>query len=233
VNIKEAYNPHLGSLDDIVQKHSDYVTALARKNAYKARNRVDEDDLIQAGMIGLIKAYKKYQPAKDAKFEAYAYFHIKKEIIAFIRDHSEAIRPARDVYEIAGSVMKQGLRENDPEQIAKKLGCTIRQAQRAIIHLDKKSEVSLNVTIATESGWPVERLELLETYQDFTQVFVNDFMQGLNQSEIEYVKLLSLDMSQKEIGKAFGISQVHAGRQIKKLRSRAHNYFWGDEAWTG
>ncbi|MGG3307353.1 sigma-70 family RNA polymerase sigma factor [Paenibacillus lautus] len=228
----ELYNHHLGDLDVIVRKHKDYITALAHKNIYKARERVDVDDLIQAGMIGLINAYKKYQPSKDAKFEAYAYFDIKKEIIAFIRDHSEAIRPARDVYEIAGSIMKQGLREQNPERIAEKLGCTIPQARRALNHLDKKSVASLNETFNTEDG-SAEIIELLETYQDFTQVFVNDFMQGLNQSEIEYVKLLSLDMSQKEIGKAFGISQVHAGRQIKKLRSRAHNYFWGDEAWTG
>lgn len=225
-------NPHLGSLEEIVQKHSDYVTALAHKNAYKARDRVDVEDLIQAGMIGLIKAYKKYQPTKDAKFEAYAYFHIKKEIIAFIRDHSEAIRPARDVYEIAGSVMKQGLRELDPEQIAEKLGCTVYQARRALIHLDKKPVVSLNETFSSEDG-SIEGIELLETYQDFTQVFVNDFVQSLDQTEAAYVRLLTLDMTQKEIGKAFGISQTHAGRQIKKLRSRAHNYFWGDEAWTG
>ncbi|AYB47153.1 sigma-70 family RNA polymerase sigma factor [Paenibacillus lautus] len=229
----ELYNPHLGNLEEFVLKHSDFVTAMAHKNLYKSRGAVDVEDLIQAGMVGLIKAYRKYQPRDNAKFEGYAYYQIKKEILVFIRDHSEAIRPSRDVYEIAGSIMKQELKEQKPEQIAAKLGCTVPQARRALIHLDKKSVASLNETLTAADGSSIERIELLETYQDFTQVFVNDFVEKLNHTETAILNFLSLDMTQKEIGQKFGISQTHAGRMVKKLRSQAIEYFWSDVAWTG
>ncbi|GIP02072.1 hypothetical protein J28TS4_04790 [Paenibacillus lautus] len=228
----ELYNPHLGPLEELVERHREYVIRIANKNIYKARDRVDLDDLIQAGMIGLIKAYRRYQPSKEAKFESYAYFQIRKEILAFIRDHSECIKPARDVYEIAGSIMKQQLEALTPEEISKKLRCTVSVAKRAIKHLDKNPMLSLNESITTTDEI-AERIEFLETYQDYTQVFVNDFIDHLNHSEIRMLELLTLDMTQRQIGREFGISQTHAGRMVKKLRSRAIEYFWSDVAWSG
>jgi DNA-directed RNA polymerase specialized sigma subunit len=228
----ELYNPHLGPLEELVEKHRNYVVGIATKNIYKARERVDLDDLIQAGMIGLIKAYRRYQPSKEAKFESYAYFQIKKEILAFIRDHSECIKPARDVYEIAGSIIKQQLEELTPEEISKKLHCTTSVARRALKHLDKNPILSLNESITTTEG-AVERIEFLDSYQDYTQVFVNDFMDRLNQTDLKMLELLTLDMTQRQIGSEFGISQTHAGRMVKKLRSQAIEYFWSDVAWIG
>lgn len=46
---------------------------------------LDEDDLTSAGMIGLLEAYRKYDPSKNVKFKTFAEFRIKGAIIDEIR----------------------------------------------------------------------------------------------------------------------------------------------------
>ena len=43
------------------------------------------EDLYQAGVVGLIKAYKKYDESSSCKFSSYAYKFILGEMIEFIR----------------------------------------------------------------------------------------------------------------------------------------------------
>lgn len=41
---------------------------------------VEKEDLVQAGIIGLLKAYKRYEQNKETKFSSYAYFDIYGEM---------------------------------------------------------------------------------------------------------------------------------------------------------
>lgn len=62
--------------------------------AYQKRygNRLDFEDLEQAGLIGLIKAAKRFDFTKDNNFTTYAVFWIKQAISREIMDHGTAIR---------------------------------------------------------------------------------------------------------------------------------------------
>ena len=55
------------------------------KIAYKYSKYYNIEDLYQSGMIGLIKAYKKYNKSSLCKFSSYAYKYILGEIIDFIK----------------------------------------------------------------------------------------------------------------------------------------------------
>ena len=50
------------------------------------RNQGDIEDLFQAGCIGLVKAYRKYDPTKNTKFTSYAYKYILGEISNIVRE---------------------------------------------------------------------------------------------------------------------------------------------------
>ena len=50
---------------------------------------VEEDDLIQIGSMGLIKAARDYNPERKIKFSTYAVTKIIGEIKTYLRDHSE------------------------------------------------------------------------------------------------------------------------------------------------
>ena len=57
------------------------------------------EDLYQAGVVGLIKAYKKYDESSSCKFSSYAYKIILGEMIEFIRKDRN-INVSDDVFEI-------------------------------------------------------------------------------------------------------------------------------------
>ena len=67
---------------------SDYAS-LVKRIAHHLKGRlpasVQLDDLIQAGMIGLIEAAKKYEPSKGASFETYAGIRIRGAMLDEIR----------------------------------------------------------------------------------------------------------------------------------------------------
>ncbi|MFX9397449.1 sigma factor, partial [Acinetobacter baumannii] len=73
VNASAAYRQvHRGSRDELVLRHA----ALVKRQALHLRGRLspsqDLDDLIQAGMIGLLEAASHYEGDKGASFETYA-----------------------------------------------------------------------------------------------------------------------------------------------------------------
>ncbi|MCW8357481.1 RNA polymerase sigma factor FliA [Marinomonas pontica] len=56
---------------------------------------VDVDDLIQAGMMGLIEAYKRFESTKGASFETYAGIRIRGSIMDEVRKTDWAPRSVR------------------------------------------------------------------------------------------------------------------------------------------
>ena len=56
---------------------------------------VDIDDLIQAGMMGLIEAYKRFESTKGASFETYAGIRIRGSIMDEVRKSDWAPRSVR------------------------------------------------------------------------------------------------------------------------------------------
>ena len=44
----------------------------------------DKDDLYQAGIMGLIQAYKNYDSSFNVKFSSYAYYYILGEVTKYI-----------------------------------------------------------------------------------------------------------------------------------------------------
>jgi RNA polymerase primary sigma factor len=74
----------------IVNRHSKLVIHIAKK--YKNAKGIEMDDLIQEGMIGLLKAFDKFIPDKGNKFSTYATFWINQTVRRAIQNKSNAIR---------------------------------------------------------------------------------------------------------------------------------------------
>lgn len=78
----------------LLESHFRFVASMARKfsNCYK----VDVDDLIQQGCIGLLNAIKKFCPARypDIRFVTYAKLHIKSEILNYVLENVRSYRIA-------------------------------------------------------------------------------------------------------------------------------------------
>lgn len=66
----------------LMRKYKDVVKI---KSRYYYMAGADEDDVIQEGMIGLLKAIRQYDPEKEAGFATFAGICITRQIISAIR----------------------------------------------------------------------------------------------------------------------------------------------------
>jgi len=80
------YNPNdIQSGNDLIQKYAPLVKRIAHHLLARLPSSVLVDDLIQAGMIGLLEAARKYDSSKGASFETYAGIRIRGSIIDEVR----------------------------------------------------------------------------------------------------------------------------------------------------
>jgi RNA polymerase sigma factor FliA len=87
--------------DDLIQKNLGMVKQLARHLMCRLPPVVQLDDLIQAGMVGLIEAAHHYQGEKGAAFATYASIRVKGSILDEIRRQDWV---PRSVYKISREI---------------------------------------------------------------------------------------------------------------------------------
>ena len=91
-------------------RHADLSLALQRRNGlvedhrhlvpplaghYWRRCQEPKDDLIQVGLLGLIRAAELYRPSQQTPFAAFARPHIRGAILHYLRDTAAAVRLPR------------------------------------------------------------------------------------------------------------------------------------------
>ncbi|MCX7615382.1 MAG: sigma-70 family RNA polymerase sigma factor [Clostridiales bacterium] len=71
------------SEEELIRKYSRMVRSFARPYFLVGG---DSEDLIQEGMIGLLKAVREYDPAKQTNFYTFAVICVKRQLISAIRN---------------------------------------------------------------------------------------------------------------------------------------------------
>ena len=65
-----------------------------------AQSGISNEDLIQVGSIGLIKAIEFFKPDKNTRFKTYASYFIRGEIKHYLRDKASMIKAPRELQEL-------------------------------------------------------------------------------------------------------------------------------------
>jgi len=81
--IKNAQNGDQEAISEIFEKYKGFVI-MKTKNYFL--HGADKDDLIQEGMIGLLKAIRAYDSDREASFNTFASLCIKRQIITAIKN---------------------------------------------------------------------------------------------------------------------------------------------------
>lgn len=111
-----AQNGNLNAEETLMRKYKETVR-LKAKMYYMAG--ADEDDIVQEGMIGLLKAIRQYEADKQASFGTYASICITRQIITAIRTADRAKHKALNT---SVSLSNPLPRENGEMTIADTLG---------------------------------------------------------------------------------------------------------------
>jgi hypothetical protein len=71
--------------EQVLMEHLPIVRFLARRIHERLPQHVDIEDLFSAGLVGLMDAFTKFDPAKKVQFRSYAQFRIRGAILDSLR----------------------------------------------------------------------------------------------------------------------------------------------------
>src|SRR6202171_2378333 len=111
--------------DLVLMEHLPTVRYLARRIHERLPQHVELDDLVSAGVVGLIDAFSKFDHTKKVQFKSYAQFRIRGAILDSLRtlDWSprDLRRKGRAVEEAIRTLTGQLMRSPTDIEIAQKL----------------------------------------------------------------------------------------------------------------
>lgn len=198
-------------------------TGLVKKLALKfTTSEYEAEDLIQIGYIGLLRAIDKFQPEFDVMFSTYAVPMIMGELKRFFRDNGK-IKASRslkqEIYGLKKAQEALGAKEGETprlSQIAEFMGISTEHVLEIMEAASALSNVtSLDSQPAAEEYNAYYRQASPENNLD--AIMVKKELGSLPKRERQVIVLRYYkDMTQQEIAKRMGISQVQVSRIEKK-----------------
>ena len=187
------------------------------------------EDLLQAGAMGILKAYKKYRQNGTTKFSTYAYDYIFGEMYDFvmkdrkIKVNKETIKLAKQIELTKNALSLKMNRLPTYEEIASFLHLSpimIREALLATTETisfdDKKDEARDLYEIIPQE----ERLSLDD------KITLEDSINTLPQSSQKIIRYRYFkDLSQSETAKRMGMTQVMVSRYEKKSLEQLKRFY--------
>lgn len=121
--------PGVRSVDDLVQQHLPQVKQIALHLAARLPASVDTDDLMQVGLIGLLKASEEHDASRGASFATYAGIRIRGAMLDELRRHDWLPRSVqgnlRRVAEAIAAVEAESGAPADDAAVARRLGLSL------------------------------------------------------------------------------------------------------------
>jgi RNA polymerase sigma factor for flagellar operon FliA len=231
MNQRSAYSAMAAgkSADVLVSRHAELVKRIAYHLAGRLPPSVEVDDLIQAGMIGLLEAASHYAADRGASFETYAGIRIRGAMIDALRKQDWAPRSVhRKAREAMGAIRaiegREGREARDAE-IAAAMGVTIEEYHRVLqdslsCQLSSIDDMSEAAEIADRAADPLH-----ETETGALRAATAEAIAGLPERERMVMSMYYDDeLNLREIGAVLGISesrvcQLH-GQALIRLRAR-------------
>ncbi len=233
------------SFDELVNQHA----ALVKRIAYHLMSRlppnVQVEDLVQAGMIGLLEASRNYDPSQGASFETYAGIRIRGSMLDEIRRSDwtprSVHRKARMVAEAIREIEAEKGRDARDSEVAEALDMSVEEYHAVLkdsssARIFSFDELSALGEVVPEGG---DKQSLGENpldglhRGDFRKSLM-DAIASLPDRERMVIGMYYQDeMNLREIGQVLGVSesrvcQIHSQAALR-LRARLKDWLNNDE----
>lgn len=225
--------------DKLIVEYSPLIKFIAQKIAIRLPANIELDDLISAGVIGLMDAIDKWDPTRDNKFKTYAEFRVRGAILDELRAQDWVPRSVRDKAKFLDKTMvtlEADLgRVPTDEEVANALQMTMEEFHDLINQVRPVSLLSIDEAQSFSNVDKKSILNLLEGTKlnnPFVQLNLKTVKDVVTQAIEELPErqrlVLSLyyyeDLNLKEIGRVLRVtesrvSQLHA-QAVAKLRTR-------------
>ena len=145
-----------GERERLLLEHQPMVRFLARRIHDRLPQHVDLEDLVSAGVVGLMDAFAKFDPHKKVQFRSYAQFRIRGAILDSLRtlDWSprELRRKGRAVEEAIRAATHKLGRVPSEQEIAREMELSLSEYQQLLGELKGLEIGSLQMERTEDSG---------------------------------------------------------------------------------
>jgi RNA polymerase sigma factor for flagellar operon FliA len=236
---ERAVAANLPPVDELVLKHGELVKRIAYHLISRLPAHIEVDDLIQAGMIGLLNAAQHFTPTKGANFETYAGIRIRGAMLDEARKSNwtprSTFRHAKQVSQAIRDIENRTGGDARPPEIAAALGVSLEEYHRMV-----ESAASSRLLSYEQLAGDPERSGLLpeapeigpETVleEDQFRDALASAIAGLPERERLVLSLYYDDeLNLREIGDVLAVSesrvcQIH-GQAVLRIRARLNEWF--------
>ncbi len=217
----------------LVLEHMPMVRYLARRIHERLPAHVEMEDLVSAGVVGLIDALSKFDGKKQVQFKSYAQFRIRGAILDSLRmlDWSprELRRKGREIEEAIRALTQSLGRAPAEPEIAAHLKLPLVEYQQLLGDLKGLEIGSLHVEHNEDSGdeelayvaGPAEDDPLFRCLQGEMRQHLMDAIDDLPEKERMVLTLYYYEeLTMKEIGLTLGVvesrvSQIHTAAVLR------------------
>ncbi len=206
---------------------------------------IDMNDLIEAGIIGLIDAAEKFDPSKQSKFSSYAKFRIRGAIMDELRAMdfvSRSVRTKAKLVEHTILALEQKFgRAVEDDEIAKELNISMDQFYKirnqmhnsTLVHIEDIDEMMGNadegysfIDLLTDDS-DIRMMEEISNHE--LRAIILDAMKFLPEKQREVLMLYYWDdYTMKEVGQILGLAEstvsTHHNEALNKLRQYLKNW---------
>ena len=216
------------------------VKYIAGRIAIGLPKSVELDDLINAGVVGLIEAYNNFDPGKGVKFESYASMRIRGSILDELRAIDWAPRStrakSREVERAISSLENRLGRSPSEEEVAENLDISLGDLYKLLDDLSSTTLLSLDeLTYGSDNDKPVPLVDTLQSpdRSDALSDLERDEMRNLlvesiglltDQERLVIALYYYEELTLKEIGQVLElsesrVSQIHT-KSVLSLRAK-------------
>jgi RNA polymerase sigma factor FliA len=223
------------SRDQLIIEHLPLVTAIAAHIQKSVPVHLELDDLVHAGMMGLLDAATKYRPDKKVAFPTYAKHRIRGAILDSLRQLDCASRDLRKRYKQMEAVTRELTvkleRHPTDTEVATAMGLDSRRWQTLMVDFRSLGLAAMQARTEREeqNGTPETPCARANCPDE---VFAKSELRQKLLSAVEilphrYQQVVSLyyerDLTMKEIGGILGVNESRVSQMHKSALERMHS----------
>lgn len=220
--------------NQIVDKYISLVKIVSGKLFSNYAKKVEYDDLIGYGVIGLIDAIDKYDHKKNIKFETYASIRIRGSIIDNIRNQDWVPRSVRqkskDINEAVDYLWHKLGRDATDEELADHLGVDLDELDKIIsqtslyniVSIEEEFEDNYKLQIVDDKreNSPQESLDYNDT--------VNELAKAIDKLKPKEKTIINLyyyeNLTYKEISEIVGVTESRISQIVSSSLTKLREY---------
>lgn len=231
------------SREELALEYAPLVKQVANRLAARLPDNLERDDLVQAGMIGLLDAIEKYDPLRETLFRTYAEFRIRGAMLDDLRACDWIPRSVREKADKVGHAIREleyelG-RHPEEKEIADKLELSL--ADYHSLLLKSKAIPLLSIEDLKAGADADDQANIFDVLEDTTcsnpleqlslgrlQKQLAGAVEGLPEKEKLVLSLYyDEELNLKEIGAVLGITESRSSQirtqAILRLRKAVEN----------